>query len=188
MARVPLSATGHWATPNIGWDPQTGQGRPFYYFAYGAAVSEVEIDSITGMPRVVRADLLHDVGESLNPTLDLGQIEGGYIQGMGWLTMEQLVYAPNGALATHGLSTYKIPTARDRPTDLRMALWPNRNPETMVYHSKAVGEPPFMLAISVHSAIAHAIATTGPTGWWPALNAPATAEEVLRCLTSAKSA
>lgn len=188
FARIPLSATGHWATPEIGWDPQTGKGRPFYYFAYGAAVSEVEIDRITGMPKVIRADLLHDVGESLNPMLDLGQIEGGYIQGMGWLTMEQLVYSDSGVLMTHGLSTYKIPTASDRPKEMRIALWPNQNPEEMVYHSKAVGEPPFMLAISVHSAIAHAISCHGPKGWWPALNAPATAEEVLRCLTCAASA
>lgn len=183
FARIPLSATGHWATPEIGWDARTGKGRPFYYFAYGAAVSEVEIDCITGMPRVVGADLLHDVGESLNPMLDYGQIEGGYIQGMGWLTMEQLVYSTQGVLNTHGLSTYKIPTASDRPADLRIALWPNQNPEQMVYHSKAVGEPPLMLAISVHSAIAHAISSQGPAGWWPPLNAPATAEEVLRCLT-----
>lgn len=188
LARIPLSATGHWATPEIGWDPHTGKGRPFYYFAYGAAVSEVEIDCITGMPRVVRADLLHDVGESLNPMLDHGQIEGGYIQGMGWLTMEQLVYSTHGVLATHGLSTYKIPTASDRPADLRIALWPNQNPEQMVYHSKAVGEPPLMLAISVHCAIAHAISSQGPAGWWPSLNAPATAEEVLRCLTAGASA
>ncbi|MGA1207834.1 MAG: xanthine dehydrogenase molybdopterin binding subunit [Litorivicinaceae bacterium] len=188
FARIPLSATGHWATPDIGWDPHTGKGRPFYYFASGAAVSEVEVDQITGVPKVIRADLLHDVGESLNPMLDLGQIEGGYVQGMGWLTMEQLVYSDTGVLATHGLSTYKIPTASDRPTDLRIALWPNQNPEEMVYHSKAVGEPPFMLAISVHSAIAHAVSCRGPEGWWPALNAPATAEEVLRCLSCAASA
>lgn len=186
FARIPLSATGHYATPGIGWDAKTGKGRPFFYFAHGAAVSEVEIDTLTGANRVVRADLLHDVGQSLNPAIDLGQIEGAYIQGMGWLTMEELVYSDKGQLLTHAPSTYKIPTATDRPDVLNIALFDNKNPEPTVNRSKAVGEPPFMLAISVHSALAHAISGLGGAGYWPDLNAPATAEEVLRCLDAAR--
>ncbi len=186
FARVPLSATGHYATPGIGWDQATGKGRPFFYFSHGAAVSEVEVDTLTGANRVLRADLLHDVGQSINPALDLGQIEGAYIQGMGWLTMEELVFDAKGRLLTHAPSTYKIPTASDRPDVMNIGLFANKNPEATVYRSKAVGEPPFMLAISVHSALAHAIASLGAAGHWPALNAPATAEEVLRCLDLAR--
>ncbi len=186
FARIPLSATGHYATPGIGWDQATGKGRPFFYFAHGAAVSEVEVDTLTGSNRVVRADLLHDVGQSINPALDLGQIEGAYIQGMGWLTMEELVFDAKGRLLTHAPSTYKIPTASDRPDVMNIELFANKNPEATVYRSKAVGEPPFMLAISVHSALAHAISGLGGAGYWPELNAPATAEEVLRCLDLAR--
>lgn len=188
FARIPLSATGHFATPGIGWDSKTGKGRPFFYFAHGAAVSEVEIDTLTGANRVVRADLLHDVGQSINPAIDLGQIEGAYIQGMGWLTMEQLVFNDRGQLLTHAPSTYKIPTATDRPDVMNIALYDNKNPEATVHRSKAVGEPPFMLAISVHSALAHAISGLGGSGYWPDLNAPATAEEVLRCVDAARAA
>lgn len=188
FARIPLSATGHFATPGIGWDAKTGKGRPFFYFAHGAAVSEVEIDTLTGANRVVRADLLHDVGQSINPAIDLGQIEGAYIQGMGWLTMEQLVFNDKGQLLTHAPSTYKIPTATDRPDVLNITLYDNKNPEATVHRSKAVGEPPFMLAISVHSALAHAISGLGGPGYWPDLDAPATAEEVLRCLDAANAA
>ncbi len=187
FARVPLSATGHYATPDIGWDPETGKGRPFYYFANGAAVTEVEIDTLTGVSRVLRADILHDVGKSLNPLIDLGQIEGGYIQGMGWLTSEELVYSTHGELMTHGLSTYKIPTATDRP-QMNIELWDGANPREMLYQSKAVGEPPFMLAISVHSAICHAISGLSPDNqFWPQLNAPATPQEILRCVQCAKT-
>ncbi len=187
FARVPLSATGHYATPDIGWDPNTGKGRPFYYFANGAAVTEVAIDTLTGVSKVLKADILHDVGKSLNPLIDLGQIEGGYIQGMGWLTSEELVYSTNGELMTHGLSTYKIPTATDRP-QMNIELWDGANPRNMLYQSKAVGEPPFMLAISVHSAICHAISSLSPDSqFWPQLNAPATPQEILRCVQCAKS-
>ncbi|MAW26196.1 MAG: xanthine dehydrogenase molybdopterin binding subunit [Gammaproteobacteria bacterium] len=187
FARVPLSATGHYATPDIGWDPATGKGRPFYYFANGAAVTEVEIDTLTGVSKVLRADILHDVGKSLNPLIDLGQIEGGYIQGMGWLTSEELVYSTHGELMTHGLSTYKIPTATDRP-QMNIELWDGANPREMLYQSKAVGEPPFMLAISVHSAICHAISSLSPDSqFWPQLNAPATPQEILRCVQCAKT-
>ena len=187
FARVPLSATGHYATPDIGWDPETGKGRPFYYFANGAAVTEVKIDTLTGVSKVLRADILHDVGKSLNPLIDLGQIEGGYIQGMGWLTSEELVYSTHGELMTHGLSTYKIPTATDRPR-MNIELWDGANPREMLYQSKAVGEPPFMLAISVHSAICHAISGLSPDNqFWPQLNAPATPQEILRCVQCAKT-
>ena len=187
FARVPLSATGHYATPDIGWDPKTGKGRPFYYFANGAAVTEVEIDTLTGVSKALRADILHDVGKSLNPLIDLGQIEGGYIQGMGWLTSEELVYSVHGELMTHGLSTYKIPTATDRPR-MNIELWDGANPREMLYQSKAVGEPPFMLAISVHSAICHAISGLSPDSqFWPQLNAPATPQEILRCVQCAKT-
>ncbi len=185
FARVPLSATGHYATPDIGWDPKTGKGRPFYYFANGAAVTEVEIDTLTGVSKVLRADILHDVGKSLNPLIDLGQIEGGYIQGMGWLTSEELVYSTHGELMTHGLSTYKIPTATDRP-QMNIQLWDGANPREMLYQSKAVGEPPLMLAISVHSAICHAISgLSSDSRFWPELNAPATPQEILRCVQCA---
>ena len=185
FARVPLSATGHYATPDIGWDPSTGKGRPFYYFANGAAVTEVEIDTLTGVPKVLRVDILHDVGKSLNPAIDLGQIEGGFVQGMGWLTSEELVYSSAGELLTHGLSTYKIPTATDRP-QMNINLWDGANPREMLYQSKAVGEPPFMLAISVHSAICHAISSVSlDSQFWPQLNAPATPQEILRCVQCA---
>ena len=187
FARVPLSATGHYATPDIGWDPNTGKGRPFYYFANGAAVTEVEIDTLTGVSKVLKANILHDVGKSLNPLIDLGQIEGGYIQGMGWLTSEELVYSTHGELMTHGLSTYKIPTATDRP-QMHIELWDGANPRKMLYQSKAVGEPPFMLSISVHSAICHAISSLSPDSrFWPQLNAPATPQEILRCVQCAKT-
>ena len=182
LGRVSLSATGYYRTPKIDWDAKTGQGRPFLYFAYGAAVSEVEIDSLTGANRLIRADILHDVGRSLNPAIDEGQIEGGFIQGMGWLTMEELVYGDRGQVLTHAPSTYKIPCASDRPDDLRIALFRQDNQEDTIFRSKAVGEPPFMLAISVHSALAHAISSFGPAEHWPELHAPATAEEVLRAI------
>ena len=183
LGRVSLSATGYYRTPKIDWDANTGQGRPFFYFAYGAAVSEVEIDSLTGANRTLRTDILHDVGRSLNPAIDEGQIEGGFIQGMGWLTMEELVYSNRGKVLTHAPSTYKIPCASDRPDDLRIALFDQANQEDTIFRSKAVGEPPFMLAISVHSALAHAISSFGPAEHWPQLHAPATAEEVLRAIS-----
>ena len=182
LGRVSLSATGYYRTPKIDWDAATGQGRPFLYFGYGAAVSEVEIDTLTGANRVVRADVLHDVGRSLNPDIDRGQIEGGFVQGMGWLTMEELVYSPRGTVLTHAPSTYKIPCASDRPDVLNIDLFDNENREDTIFKSKAVGEPPFMLALSVHSALAHAVSSFSAPGHWPELNAPATAEEILRTI------
>ena len=180
LARISLSATGFYATPKIHYDRATHTGRPFYYFAYGAACSEVLIDTLTGEMKVTRADILHDVGKSLNPALDLGQIEGGFIQGMGWLTTEELVFDAQGRLRTHAPSTYKIPTCGDRPAHLDVRLWKaGRNVEATVHRSKAVGEPPLMLAISVHSAITQAVASVGDDRVLPHLDAPATPEAIL---------
>lgn len=180
LARISLSATGFYATPKIAYDRKTHRGRPFYYFAYGAACSEVVIDTLTGETKVLRADILHDVGRSLNPAIDLGQVEGGFIQGMGWLTTEELVYDAKGVLKTHAPSTYKIPTASDRPRVLNIKLWePGRNAEPTVHRSKAVGEPPLMLAISVFSAITRAVASVADHRVMPDLDAPATPEAVL---------
>ena len=163
VARIPLSATGFYKTPKITWDREKATGRPFYYFAYGAACSEVTIDTMTGEMRVDRVDILHDVGKSLNPAIDIGQIEGGFVQGMGWLTTEELVWDSAGRLRTHAPSTYKIPTASDVPADFRVALFESGgNREETIYRSKAVGEPPLMLAISVFSAITDAIASLKP--------------------------
>ena len=187
LARVSLSATGFYATPKIHYDRATHTGRPFYYFAYGAACSEVLIDTLTGEMKVTRADILHDVGKSLNPAIDLGQIEGGFIQGMGWLTTEELVYDAQGRLRTHAPSTYKVPTCGDRPAHLDVRLWKaGRNVEATVHRSKAVGEPPFMLAISVHSAINHAVASVGEYRVLPDLNAPATPEAILMACEDVK--
>ncbi len=175
--RVSLSATGFYATPDVAWDRIKGQGRPFFYFAYGAAVTEVVIDTLTGENRILRADILHDCGASLNPALDIGQIEGGYVQGAGWLTTEELVWDDNGALKTHAPATYKIPCASDAPDVFNVALWEGDNPADTIYRSKAVGEPPLMLGISALMALSDAIASTGTA--YPALDAPATAERVL---------
>jgi xanthine dehydrogenase large subunit len=183
LARVSLSATGFYRTPKIHYDRATASGRPFLYFAYGAAVSEVEVDTLTGEHRIHRVDILHDVGRSLNPAIDLGQIEGGFVQGAGWLTSEELWWDEQGALRTHAPSTYKIPTGGDVPEDFNVNIWePGRNREPTIHRSKAVGEPPLMLAISVHSAICQAIASTTPTGTLPCLDAPATPEAVLMCI------
>ncbi|MDP5365270.1 MAG: xanthine dehydrogenase molybdopterin binding subunit [Paracoccaceae bacterium] len=176
-ARVSLSATGFYATPKVEWDRIRGHGRPFFYFAYGAALTEVVIDTLTGETRILRADLLHDAGASLNPALDIGQIEGGYVQGAGWLTMEELVWDDKGRLRTHAPSTYKIPAISDRPAVFNVALWEGANREETVYRSKAVGEPPFMLGISALMAISDAVAACGPG--YPALDAPATPERIL---------
>ncbi|MEM9225744.1 MAG: xanthine dehydrogenase molybdopterin binding subunit, partial [Pseudomonadota bacterium] len=154
LGRISLSSTGFYKTPKIHYDRATHKGRPFFYYAYGAAVSEVAIDTLTGENRVLRTDILHDVGRSINPAIDLGQIEGGFIQGMGWLTMEELVFDKDGRLRTHAPSTYKIPTASDRPAEMNIEIWaPGENREDTIHRSKAVGEPPFMLAISVFSAL-----------------------------------
>ncbi|MBL0420752.1 xanthine dehydrogenase molybdopterin binding subunit [Ramlibacter sp. AW1] len=178
--RIQLWSDGFYRTPKIHYDKVTLTGRPFYYFSYGAACSEVAIDTLTGESRVLAVDILHDVGTSINPAIDVGQIEGGFIQGMGWLTCEQLVWNEQGVLTTHAPSTYKIPATGDLPTRLAVALWPEANREDNVGGSKAVGEPPFMLAISVWEAIREAVAAAG--GDASRLVAPATPEHVLRAL------
>ncbi len=179
--RVPLSATGFYKTPKINYDRASFSGRPFYYFAYGAAVTEVVVDVLTGEHRSLRVDILHDCGDSLNPAIDLGQIEGGYVQGVGWLTSEELWWNGRGELGTHAPSTYKIPSCSDVATDFRVKLMQgNPNPEDTIYRSKAVGEPPLMLALSAFHAIRDAIATSDCPA--PDLHAPATPESVLTAL------
>ncbi len=183
MARISLSATGFYRTPKIHYNPQTSSGRPFLYFAYGAAVSEVEIDCLSGESRITRVDILYDAGQSLNPAIDIGQIEGGFIQGAGWLTSEQVWWDTNGHLRTHAPSTYKIPTCGDIPDIFNVKIWEKgKNREKTIHRSKAVGEPPLMLAISVHSAINQAIAGKLNEKSLPSLNTPATPEAILNCL------
>jgi xanthine dehydrogenase large subunit len=187
MNRVSLSSTGFYKTPKIHYDRETASGRPFFYFANGAAVSEVMIDTLTGEYKVSRVDILHDVGTSLNPDIDLGQIEGGFIQGMGWLTTEELSWNSDGKMQTIGPATYKIPAISDTPEIFNVALLadePNREPT--IYHSKAVGEPPFMLAISVWSALRDAVASISDYKVSPTLNTPATPERVLNAVTHIK--
>ncbi|RYX93506.1 MAG: xanthine dehydrogenase molybdopterin binding subunit [Comamonadaceae bacterium] len=182
--RIQLWSDGFYRTPKIHYDKATLTGRPFYYFAYGAACTEVAIDTLTGESRVLKVDILHDVGTSINPAIDIGQIEGGFVQGMGWLTTEQLVWNDKGYLATHAPSTYKIPATGDIPEHFRVDLWPEPNREDNVFGSKAVGEPPFMLAISVFEAMRDAVAQAVPQtpGRRVRLEAPATGEHVLRAL------
>ncbi|WP_438986488.1 xanthine dehydrogenase molybdopterin binding subunit [Marivivens donghaensis] len=177
QARVGLSATGFYKTPDLSWDREAGKGRPFFYFAHGASVTEVVIDTLTGENRILRADVLHDVGASLNPALDKGQVEGGYVQGAGWLTTEELVWDNNGKLRTHAPSTYKIPACSDRPPVFNVDLVDGENPEATIYRSKAVGEPPFMLGISAFLALSDAVAACGDR--YPDLDAPATPERIL---------
>ncbi|MCG6884316.1 MAG: xanthine dehydrogenase molybdopterin binding subunit [Silicimonas sp.] len=180
MARVSLSATGFYKTPKVEWDRIKGEGRPFFYFAYGAALTEVVVDTLTGEYRILRADILHDCGASLNPALDIGQIEGGYVQGAGWLTTEELVWDDKGVLRTHAPSTYKIPACSDRPEVFNVALWDGQNREETIYRSKAVGEPPLMLGISALMALSDAVAACGSD--YPDLDAPATPERVLMAI------
>ncbi|WP_417533730.1 xanthine dehydrogenase molybdopterin binding subunit [Marinobacterium stanieri] len=178
--QVSLSSTGFYKTPKIYYDYETARGRPFYYFSYGLACSEVVVDTLTGEYKILRADILHDVGESLNPAIDIGQIEGAFVQGAGWLTSEELVWNEEGRLLTTGPASYKVPAITDTPIDFRVRLVENRkNPEDTVYHSKAVGEPPFMLGISVFCAIKDAIASVADYKASPKLDAPATPERVL---------
>ena len=181
--RIQLWSDGFYRTPKIHYDKTTLTGRPFYYFAYGAACTEVAIDTLTGESRVLKVDILHDVGTSINPAIDIGQIEGGFVQGMGWLTTEQLVWNDKGLLTTHAPSTYKIPATGDIPEHFKVDLWPEPNREDNVYGSKAVGEPPFMLAISVYEALKAAVASGRGGDSIVKLTAPATAENVLRALT-----
>ena len=188
MARVQLSAAGFYKTPKIHWDRDKGEGHPFYYFAYGASCAEVSIDTLTGEYLVERVDILHETGRSLNRAIDLGQIEGGFIQGMGWLTTEELVWDDKGRLRTHAPSTYKIPLASDRPKIFNVALadWAEAG-EPTIHRSKAVGEPPFMLAMSVFHALSDAVASVGDHKVFPALDAPATPERVLMAVERVRS-
>ncbi len=188
MARVHLSAAGFYKTPKIHWDREAGKGRPFYYYAYGASCSEVAIDTLTGEYRVERTDILHDVGRSLNPILDKGQVEGAFIQGMGWLTTEELWWDDAGRLRTHAPSTYKIPLASDRPRifNVDLADW-SENREMTIKRSKAVGEPPFMLGISVFEALSMAVASVSDYRECPRLEAPATPERVLMAVERLKA-
>ena len=187
QARVQLWSDGFYATPDLHWDADTLMGRPFYYYAYGAAVSEVVLDTLTGEWRLQRVNILHDAGNSVNTAIDIGQVEGGFVQGMGWLTSEQLCWNDSGRLTTHAPSTYKIPTARDIPRDLTVRLFNNRNAEPTVLRSKAVGEPPLLLGFSVFFAIQDAIANAVNPDYSkprpnPLLRAPATPESILDAL------
>jgi len=183
LNRVQLSAAGYYKTPEIHWDRANAKGRPFLYFAYGASCSEVVIDTLTGEMRVERVDIFHDVGASLNPAIDIGQIEGGFVQGMGWLTTEELVFDPKGRLATHAPATYKIPVASDVPAHFKVKLHLSPNRMATIYRSKAVGEPPLMLPISVWCAINDAIHAIKP-GSQPQLQAPATPEAIFNAIQS----
>jgi xanthine dehydrogenase large subunit len=180
LARVQLWSDGFYATPKVHWDAKTLTGHPFYYFAYGAAVSEVVIDTLTGEWKLVRADVLHDAGQSINPAIDIGQVEGAFIQGMGWLTTEELWWNRDGRLMTHAPSTYKIPAINDTPAAFNVQLYRNENAEPTVFRSKAVGEPPLLLPFSVFLAIRDAVAATAPDApHAPQLRAPATPEAIL---------
>ncbi len=184
-----LSAAGFYKTPKIHWSRAEGRGRPFYYFAYGASCSEVSVDTLTGEYQVERTDIIHDVGKSLNPALDLGQVEGAFVQGMGWLTTEELWWDAKGRLRTHAPSTYKIPLASDRPRvfNVRLAEW-SINREETIRRSKAVGEPPFMLGISVLEAISMAAASVADYRIPPRIDAPATPERVLMAVERLRAA
>jgi xanthine dehydrogenase large subunit len=193
LDRVQLWSDGFYATPGLSWDKEKMFGRPFYYFAYGAAVSEVVVDTLTGEWKLLRADILHDAGQSLNPAVDIGQIEGAFIQGMGWLTMEELVWHPNdgsknaGKLTTHAPSTYKIPTANDCPPVFNVKLYNGQNVEDSIHRSKAVGEPPLLLPFSVFFAIRDAVSAAGNHQIDPPLSAPATSEAILRAITAVQA-
>jgi xanthine dehydrogenase large subunit len=188
-ARVQLWSDGFYATPKLHWNRDTLQGRPFYYFAYGAALSEVLVDTLTGEWKLLRADVLHDAGTSLNPAVDIGQVEGAFIQGMGWLTMEELVWHPQtGLLMTHAPSTYKIPTANDCPAVFNVRLFENANVEDSIHRSKAVGEPPLLLPFSVLLAIRDAVSAVGGHRVDPPLRAPATSEAILDAIDAVRAA
>jgi xanthine dehydrogenase large subunit len=188
FGRVQLSAAGFYKTPKIHWDRAAGRGTPFYYYSYGASCTEVSIDTLTGEYLIDRTDILHDVGRSLNPAIDIGQVEGAFVQGMGWLTTEELWWDAKGQLRTHAPSTYKIPLASDRPKifNVRLAEW-SENAEPTIGRSKAVGEPPFMLAISVLEALSMAVASVADYKVCPRLDAPATPERVLMAVERMKS-
>jgi xanthine dehydrogenase large subunit len=188
LGRISLSSTGFYATPEIAYDRAAHKGRPFYYFAYGAAVAEVVVDTLTGEHKVLAVDILHDVGRSLNPAIDRGQIEGGFVQGQGWLTTEVIEWDAKGRLLNHSPATYKVPTASDRPKRLRIDLWDGENVKPTIHRSKAVGEPPLMLANSVFCAISAAIGAAVPEArMLPPLDAPATPEAVLRAIAGLRA-
>ena len=178
-ARVGLSQTGYFRTPEIGYDPLKLFGRAFYYYCYGASVSEVELDVLTGEWWLKRADLVHDVGRSINPAIDRGQVEGGFIQGMGWLTMEECIWDSKGKLLTHGPSTYKIPVASDVPEAMNVHLFDGANIKPTPFNAKATGEPPLMLALSVFFAIKDAVGAVAPGSTQVPLISPATPERIL---------
>jgi xanthine dehydrogenase large subunit len=188
LARTQLWSDGYYATPGLSWDAKTMTGRPFSYFAYGAAVAEVVVDTLTGEWKLLRADALYDAGRSLNPALDIGQVEGAFIQGMGWLTTEELRWNEAGKLTTHAPSTYKIPGVSDCPEDFRVRLFENSNVEDSIHRSKAVGEPPLLLPFSVFFAIRDAVSSVGDHTVNPPLNAPATCEEILKAVAAVEAA
>ncbi|MCD4684048.1 MAG: molybdopterin-dependent oxidoreductase, partial [Bacteroidales bacterium] len=182
LERTSLSTTGFYKTPDIHFDKEKGEGKPFHYFAFGMAVSEVEVDTLTGFAKVIRTDILHDVGKSISVGIDIGQIEGGFVQGLGWVTTEDLKYDKNGNLLNHSPDTYKIPTIQDIPKDFRVDFLKNvPNPNT-IKQSKAVGEPPFMLALSVWLAIKDAISAVGDHQIEPEFSLPATNEVILQSI------
>jgi xanthine dehydrogenase large subunit len=188
LARVQLWSDGFYATPHLHWDPKTMNGHPFSYFAYGAAVAEVVVDTLTGEWKLLRADALYDAGKSLNPAIDIGQVEGAFIQGMGWLTTEELWWNPGGKLMTHAPSTYKIPGVSDCPEDFRVRLFDNSNVEDSIHRSKAVGEPPLLLPFSVFFASRDAVSAVGAHKVNPPLNAPATSEAILNAIAAVEAA
>jgi xanthine dehydrogenase large subunit len=189
LGRVSLSATGFYATPKIGYDRVTLTGRPFHYFVYGAAASEIVIDTLTGESRLLRVDILHDAGRSLNPAIDLGQIEGGFLQGVGWLTSEEVWWDQAGVLGSDSASTYKIPTATDWPAEAHIRILETGvNREATIYRSKGIGEPPLMHALSVFFALKDAVASLAPRGRPVRLDAPATPEAILRAVSAARAA
>jgi xanthine dehydrogenase molybdopterin binding subunit len=182
VARVSLAAAGYYKTPGVKWDWQTAEGRPFHYFACGAAVAEVEVDGFSGMHRVRRVDIVHDVGDSLNPSVDRGQIEGGFVQGMGWLTREELKWSADGKLLTHSASTYQIPAFSDAPIEFNVTLLPKAAQPNTIHGSKAVGEPPLMLAFSVREALRDAVAAYGKPGGEVRLASPASGEAIFAAI------
>jgi xanthine dehydrogenase large subunit len=184
--QVSLSATGYYRTPNIGYDRKSGRGKPFHYFAFGGVVVEVEVSGLTGEHRIRRLDILHDVGSSLVPTIDKGQVEGGFIQGVGWLTCEEVLIDAKGRLLTHSPDTYKIPALGDAPEDFRVALLERAPQDNTIHGSKAVGEPPLMLAIGAVTALRHAIAGFGSPRTEVQLASPATPEAILRAVEAAR--
>jgi xanthine dehydrogenase large subunit len=184
--RVPLFAGGFYRTPDIHWDPAVGRGRPFYYYAFGAAVSEVEVDGFTGQYRILRTDILHDAGDSLSPVIDRGQIEGGFLQGVGWLTLEELLWSDDGRLTTTGASTYKLPSLSEMPEVFNVEMLERAAQPGVVMGSKAVGEPPLMLAISVREAIRDAVAAFGNGDCAVSFDSPATPERVFFAVRHAR--